>query len=274
MAIDPDAFNDFEARGWEGAAEGYDEFFGSVTGRIAEPLLDSADVTTGTQVLDLATGPGYVAGLAAARGAVPTGVDIADAMVALAKQRHPELEFVRGDVTNLPFSAETFDAVVGNFVVLHLGRPEELPREAWRVLRQEGRIALSAWDYPERARLFGVFVDAVAEVGAQPPDDVPVGPSFFRFSDEGEFASLLRYAGFDDVAVETIEFPHTVASSEGLWSGLLRGTVRTRALVLGQTEAVRGRIREAFERLVRPFALADGRLELPVSVKLASGRKP
>jgi hypothetical protein len=45
------------------------------------------------------------------------------------------------------------------------------------------------------------------------------------------------------------------------------------ALVLGQTEEVQREIRVAFDRLVEPYAV-DDRVELPVSVKLASGRKP
>jgi hypothetical protein len=51
------------------------------------------------------------------------------------------------------------------------------------------------------------------------------------------------------------------------------GTVRTSALVLGQTTAVQERIREAFDRTVEEYS-RDAGLELPVSVKLASGRKP
>ena len=63
--IDPDAFNAFEAAGWERGAEGYDRSFRSLTSRLAAPLLDAASVKAGTRVLDIATGPGYVAGEAA-----------------------------------------------------------------------------------------------------------------------------------------------------------------------------------------------------------------
>ena len=75
--IDPDAFNAFEASGWEEKAGGYDRLVGHVTSRFAGPLLDAANVTQGTRVLDLATGPGYVAAQAAERGASVVGVDVA-----------------------------------------------------------------------------------------------------------------------------------------------------------------------------------------------------
>lgn len=46
-AIDADAFNAFEARVWEQQAPGYDGFFGQITGRLVEPLLDAAVVDPG-----------------------------------------------------------------------------------------------------------------------------------------------------------------------------------------------------------------------------------
>jgi hypothetical protein len=54
---------------------------------------------------------------------------------------------------------------------------------------------------------------------------------------------------------------------------LLHGTVRISALIMGQPEETRRRIREAFDRLVGEYQSGVG-LELPVSVKLAAGRKP
>lgn len=124
-AIDPDAFNAFEASGWEHKAAGYDHFFGGITGRFVEPLLNAVSAGPGTRLLDLATGPGYVAARAADRGASVVGVDVAGAMIALARRLHPEIDFRQADIHKLPFEAGSFDVVVGNFVVLHLGRPEQ-----------------------------------------------------------------------------------------------------------------------------------------------------
>jgi hypothetical protein len=43
-AIDADAFNAFEVAGWDGQAATYDDFFGRVTSRLVDPLLDVAGV--------------------------------------------------------------------------------------------------------------------------------------------------------------------------------------------------------------------------------------
>jgi SAM-dependent methyltransferase len=272
-AIDPDAFNAFEAGGWEEKAAGYDRFFGRITGQLVEPLLDAASVGAGTRMLDLATGPGYVAGRGAERGASVVGVDVAGAMVSLARQLHPGLDFRQADAHELPFDHASFDAVVGNFLILHLGRPEQAMAGFVRVLRPGGKLALTAWDLPERAHFLGVFLDAVAEAGATPPEDLPTGPDFFRFSADEEFDALMREHGLEDRAVRRIAFTHRVATADELWDGLLGGTVRTSALIVRQPEETRRRIRDAFDRLVRQYQHEDV-LELPVSVKLAAGRKP
>ena len=270
--VDADAFNAFEAAGWNEQSAGYDAFFGPVTTRVAGPLLDAAAVERGDRVLDVASGPGYVAAFAAERGAAVLGVDVAESMIALARGLHPELEFLHGDAEALPFPDASFEAVVANFLLLHLGRPERALAEFARVLTPGGRVALTVWDLPERARVIGVLVDALAEAGAAPPPELPVGPPFFRFSDEDEFARLLSGQGLQDVEVQTVAFAHHEADADALWSGLLGGTVRMAALVDGQTEVTQRRTREAFDRIVAPYE-AGGRLELPVSVKLASGRK-
>jgi ubiquinone/menaquinone biosynthesis C-methylase UbiE len=271
-AIDADAFNAFEVDGWLRQAPTYGDVIGRLTSRLVDPLLDAADVGPGSRVLDVATGPGYAAARAAERGATVVAVDVAPAMVELARQRHPDIDVRQADAEALPFEDASFDAVVSNFVVPPLGRPERAVRELDRVLDDGGTLALTTWDVPERMRLLGVFLDAFAEAGATPPDDLPVGPPFFRFADDAQFAALLDGSALNDIEVSTIAFGHAASSADELWSGLLNGTVRTSALFFAQPDPARQRIRAAFDRLILGHRRAD-QLELPVSVKLASGRR-
>lgn len=271
--VDADAFNAFEAAGWQKQAATYDDFVGQITTRLIEPLLDAAEVGRGARLLDVASGPGHVAAKAAERGASVVGVDIAEAMISLARRLHPQLEFRPGDAEALPFPNGSFDAVVGNFVLLHLGRPEQAAAECARVLSAGGRLALTVWDVPERARFLEVFLEAVGAAGASPPGDIPLGPPFFRFSDDEEFARLLRSQRLEDIEVRTISFTHHASSPDALWRGLLGGTVRTSALIVRQPSETQRQIRAAFDRIVKQYEVG-ARLELPVSVKLASARKP
>jgi SAM-dependent methyltransferase len=272
VSIDLDAFDEFEASAWEERVEGYAEFWGAVTGRLVQPLLDGAGVGPGKRVLDVATGPGYVAAEAVRRGATACGIDVAEAMVARARAEHPGVEFRRADAQSLPFEDGAFDAVVGNFGLPHFGRPELAVSEGARVLAPGGRLALTSWDAPAEMRMFGVFLEAVAEAGAGPPDGLPPGPDVFRFSDDGEFRRLLEGRDLVDVEVRRIAFTHPVSSFGDFWRALQRGSVRMASLLLGQPEETRERIRAALEDRLAAYG-ADGRFDVPVSVKLAAGRK-
>lgn len=272
MSIDLDAFDEFEARAWEERVEGYAGFFGALTGRLVEPLLDNAGVGPSTRLLDVATGPGYVAAEAARRGATVWGVDVAEAMIARAATENPGIEFRWADAQSLPFEDGSFDAVVGNFGLPHFGRPELAVAEGARVLAPGGRLALTTWDAPAQMRMFGVFLEAVREAGVGPPDGLPPGPDVFRFSDEGEFRRLLERVGLVDVEVRRIAFTHPVTSFVDFWLALQRGSVRMASLILGQSEDARERIRSALERRLAVYR-NDGGFDVPVSVKLAAGRK-
>ncbi len=270
--IDADAFSAFEAAGWEHQAPTYHDVIGQVTSRLVPPLLDAARVEHGSRVLDVATGPGYAAAQAAERGASVVGVDVAAAMVGLARRLHPTIEFRVAKAEALPFDDDVFDAVVSNFLAPHLSQPERAVSEAVRVLRDGGRLALTTWDWPDRMRLLGVFLASFEAVGAQPPSDIPAGPRFYRFADEQEFSALLASGGLSDVRITTVSFDHQIRSADDLWQGMLGGTVRTSAFYLGQPEPTRQSIRAAFDRLIVDYQQGD-RFELPVSVKLASGIK-
>jgi SAM-dependent methyltransferase len=271
--VDADAFNAFETAGWERQVAGYEDFFGPITTRLVPSLLDAAAVRRGSRVLDVAAGPGYVAAGAAERGASVIGVDVSEGMLALARRLHPDIDFRHGDAEALPFADTSFDAVVANFLMLHVGRPERATGEFARVLAPGGLLALTVWDVPEQARFLGVLVEAVAEAGAPPPPDIPAGPPIFRFADDDEFAGLLRGRGLEEVDVQTVSFSHHEPSADALWRGLLGGTVRLSALIRGQTGAMEQQIRAAFDRIVERYRVGAA-LELPVSVKLASGRRP
>ena len=269
----PDAFARFEAAGWERAAAGYDRMLARVTGRVIGDLLTAAGVGRGTRLVDVGCGPGDLVAAAAARGATAVGVDLAPAMVALARRRHPRLDFRVGSAEQLPVPAGSADAVVGAFLVHHLGAPGTAVAGFRRVLGPGGRLALSAWDEPARARIVGVLLDAVAAAEVAPPADLPAGPPFFRFSTGPALAGLLVRAGFAGVSVRTVAFAHRLSDVDELWTGLLTGTVRASALVRDLSEVDRARVRAHFDRLAEAYADRGG-LAVPVSVRIAAGRLP
>jgi SAM-dependent methyltransferase len=270
---DADAFAAFEEAGWTTKeADAYDALAGRVTAPVAEPLLDAVGAGPGTRLLDVATGPGYVASRAAARGADAKGLDFSETMLAFARARSPDVEFVHGDATDLPFEDASFDAVTAAFVLLHLGRPEEAVVEAFRVLAPGGRAAFAVWDEPASNRWLGVVFDAFAAGGGVPLSSVPAGPPIFQFADPATFTTLLGQAGFTEVAVDTVGFALRIETEDELWDGLAEGSVRMRHLMVGQDDVVQLAIRERFDRLLEKYRSEEG-FDVPVSVKLAAGTK-
>lgn len=86
----------------------------------------------------------------------------------------PELDVRVAALPELPFEDGTFDAVVGNFVINHVGDPVAALEEL-RVLRPGGRVALTCWRMPGSG-LLAVVRDTMAEVGVVWPEDIPLTP--------------------------------------------------------------------------------------------------
>src|SRR5262245_18147769 len=104
--IDPVAFHDFEHAGWQKASTFYADTFGTLTATTIDALLESVRVKPGMRILDVASGPGFAAGAAAARGVTVVGVDFSPLMVEEARRRYESvasLEFLEGDAQRLPF---------------------------------------------------------------------------------------------------------------------------------------------------------------------------
>ena len=269
---DPGVFRTFEHTGWLKVAERYHDFFASLTIQAVEPLLDAAGVSKGVRLLDVASGPGYVAGAAAQRGAVAVGVDFSASMVALACRQYPDAKFREGDAEQLPFPGGGFDAVVTNFGLLHLGRPEKALREAHRVLRSGGRVGFTVWAKPAAAVGFGIILQAIEQHGGEAAPQ-PEGPPFFRFSDPAECHRVLQEAGF--VAPATVQVPQVwrLASPDDLFDAMQEGTVRTGGLLLAQPREALHAIRTAIRDAVKAYEKA-GAIELPMDAMLSTARKP
>ena len=276
MTMDDPAeqFKRFEADGWSGKAETYAGLTGALTKRAIGPLLGAVRVSPGSRLLDVATGPGYVAAAAVALGAEAVGVDIAPGMLEVARRENPGIEFLHGDAEELPFADASFDAVAANFVINHLPRPERAAAEFARVLRPGGRAAFSVWDDDERNRWYGVAGEAIAAAGEAREGAIPDGaPDPTRFADPTAARALLAEAGLGGFGMEHLEFTWPAESEAALWDALLAGSVRTAARIQAQDPEGRERVRQEFLERAEEFRRGD-RLELVASVKIARGELP
>lgn len=157
-----------------------------------------------------------------------------------------------------------------NFLMPHVADLPAVVAELARVLAPAGRLALSTWDLPERARIFGAVPEAVEAAGARPRAALPPGRPFLQYAADDEFSALLEEAGLRDVEVRTVAFAHRLAAPDAFLDGLATGTVRFGALLSSQSEETRARIAAQYRRILAPCE-RDGGYDVPCSIKVGGG---
>jgi SAM-dependent methyltransferase len=116
---------------------------------VAEHVVSLASVRPGDRVLDLATGTGNAALVAARLGAAVTGLDAAPRLIDVARDRADaegaHVSFVVGDVQALPFGDGVFDVALSIFGLIFAPDPGRAFAEMIRVLKGSGRALLAVW---------------------------------------------------------------------------------------------------------------------------------
>ena len=270
MTNDKQTFADLEYAGWQTRAAEYDLWLGQITRNGTEDLLDAAGVSAGSKVVDIACGPGYVAGAAAARGAHALGLDISPAMVAEAKINFPGADFKIGNAEHLDLTDNSVDAAICAFGLLHFADADRAIGEVARILKPGGRYAFSVWCSTDNHEFFRLVWGAIAKYGDLKAD-VPTGPDAFRFSDSIECERTLKEYGFLDVKTREIEFSWTATSIDAILDMVNRSTVRTPMMLDAQTPEARNAIemgiRERAERYRTPNGFTTCWTALLVSAK-------
>src|SRR5690606_2540723 len=168
------------------------------------------------EVLDVATGPGTLALIAASRGARVSALDFSEAMIANLKRRAQEqglsdLDIRIGDGQALPFEDNVFDGAFSMFGLMFFPDRGAGFRELLRALRPGGRAVVSAWapmDGP-----FAVMSEAMrAMLPFLPPPtgNLPLG-------DPDSFRREMETAGFRDVRIEETAHPFRNDSTREFW---------------------------------------------------------
>jgi arsenite methyltransferase len=203
-----------------------------------------ADLNEGETVLDLGSGGGIDVLLSAKRVG-PTGkvygLDMTDEMLALARENQRKagvtnVEFLKGTIDAIPLPDASVDVIISNCVINLAADKDRVLREAFRVLKPGGRLAVSdvviRGDIPAALRRhMELWIGCVA--GALRED---------------EYAAKLQAAGFEDVSLEEWRTYGLVDAQAFLAEAGLQTD--------GLAEQVDGKVASMFVRATRPAARA------------------
>jgi SAM-dependent methyltransferase len=201
-----------------------------------------ADLRPGQVVLDLGSGGGIDVLLSARRvapGGKAYGLDMTDEMLALARENQKKagitnVEFLKGEIENIPLPDNSVDVIISNCVINLAADKDKVPREAFRVLRPGGRFAVS--DVVTRGEIdeairHNVVLWAGCVAGAL---------------DENEYRAKLAAAGFTAIGIEPTRIYHT----EDALSFLVNKGIDVDAVAA----RVDGKFISAFIRATKPVA--------------------
>lgn len=165
----------------------------------------AAVVRPGDRVLDACCGTGDLAVAAARTGAKVTGLDFSERMLERARAKEPSIEWICGDLLELPFEDASFDSATIGFGIRNVEDVAAGLRELRRVLRQGGRLGVLEITRPGGflRHFYGLWFDRVVPLMGKV---LPGGSAYTylpasvrRFPGPEDLAEAMRSAGFGDV---------------------------------------------------------------------------
>lgn len=143
-----------DAKSYDATASDFDVLTDRYSTAIASRMLEIARVGSSDRLLDLGTGTGLLARLAAGRGATVVGIDHSEGMLGRARTKAEEAgvgdraTFQAMDAEALALEDGVFDVVASLYVLRHLPNPSAAVREIHRVLRPGGRLVVAVGARP------------------------------------------------------------------------------------------------------------------------------
>lgn len=264
------------ASGWEK----WDDFFDRSMTFLNHRLVGDARLRPGQQVLDLGSGTGYPALLAAqvvdAQGTV-VGIDLAEQMLAAAERKAKRLgllnvRFQTGDVTTLPFDAGSFDAVTSRFCLMFLPEIPKAVEEILRVLKPGAWVAAAVWSAPDKNPYLKIPLDTIKQFIELPPPD-PTAPGIFRLAKPGDLAGMFQQAGLADVQDQEIIGEVPFSGVDEYVASLLDIAAPIQNLFAQLSEDQQRRAKTRIAETANQFRRGQ-QIALPIAVRMVAGRKP
>lgn len=185
----------------------------------------------GARVLDVCCGAGasaLPAAQAVGRDGEVIGVDLAEDLLQLGRSKAaaaelPWLQFRRGDMTALDFSASSFDVVICVFGIFFVPDMEEQAAKLWRLVKPGGKLAITTWGPDIFAPAYEVWLEAVRRVR---PDLCSEFNPWDRITTPESVRRLLVESGVSSAQVTAESGHQLLKSPEDFWTIALGSGLR------------------------------------------------
>jgi ubiquinone/menaquinone biosynthesis C-methylase UbiE len=269
MTFDPVQYKATTRQQWEDAAEAWHRWGPTLEtwlGPATEKMLDAANVTTGSRVLDVAAGGGGQT-LAAARRVGPSGhvlaTDISSRILSYAAKVTAEAGLTNVETREADGEAldvlpvASFDAVISRLGLIYFPDRQAALAGLHRALRRGGRIAAIVFSTPERNTFFSIPVSIIRQA-AQLPAPQPGQPGPFSLGSPGVLDEALSTAGFEDIRVEAVPAPLRLPSAAECVSFERESFGALHQMLAGVPETDRSAVWVQIEGALRQFETDDG----------------
>lgn len=239
-------------------------------GRWAELVVETAGLAPGQRVLDVACGTGVVARVAAERlgeQVSVVGLDLNEAMLAVARRLRPDLEWRQGDAAQLPFPDGAFDVVLCQSGLMFFPDPVAALREMARVVTPTGTVAVQVWDRLDAQPAYRPFTDVAARHAG--PEAVDLLGTYFVHGDLDHLARLFAAAGLDVSEIRTETSVMRFSSIDEF----VNVEVGSTPLVERLSDDVLGRILEESREVLASFGIEAGAVGIPITGHIVTARK-
>ncbi|HET8795114.1 MAG TPA: demethylmenaquinone methyltransferase [Arthrobacter sp.] len=175
-------------------------------------VVDAVDAVPGQRVLDLAAGTGTSSEPYADAGIDVVACDFSLGMLRVGKRRRPDIDFIAGDATNLPFADNSFDATTISFGLRNINEPKKALAEMLRVTKPGGRLVIAEFSHPVVPLWRTMYTEylmralpAIAtKVSSNPDAYVYLAESIRAWPDQDELGGWLSESGFTEVAYRNL----------------------------------------------------------------------
>jgi enediyne biosynthesis protein CalE5 len=264
------------AGGWEK----WDRFFDEQMAFLNHRLVADARLRSGMRVLDLGSGTGYPA-LLAAQTVGPsgnvTGVDLAEQMLEAARRKAAALKlsnitFKTGDVTTLPFEAASFDAITTRFCLMFLPEIPKAVAEIARILKPNTWVAAAVWSAPEKNPYLKIPIDVIKQFIELPPPD-PAAPGIFRLAKPGELAGLFEQAGLNNISDQEFLGDVRFKAADDYFSSLMDIAAPIQNLWAKLNPAQQTEAKQRIIHTAGQYHMGSV-VALPIAVRIVAAQKP